>query len=104
MWKLPCQEEEKLSYKLRIPKLVTGYVTCAVTKDGGDDPDATHGAQILSTVSLNNNVGTIRIDGGKGVGRVTKPGLGLPIGAACDKSCAISNDQDCRHGDCRGTD
>lgn len=59
-----------------------GYVTCAVTKDGGDDPDATHGAQILSTVSLNNNVGAIQIDGGQGVGRVTKPGLGLPIGAA----------------------
>jgi cobalt-precorrin-5B (C1)-methyltransferase len=59
-----------------------GYVTCSVTKDGGDDPDATHGAQILSTVSLNNNVGAIQIDGGQGVGRVTKPGLGLPIGAA----------------------
>jgi cobalt-precorrin-5B (C1)-methyltransferase len=57
-------------------------VTCAVTKDGGDDPDATHGAQILSTVSLNEDIGTITVNGGKGVGRVTKPGLGLPIGAA----------------------
>jgi cobalt-precorrin-5B (C1)-methyltransferase len=59
-----------------------GCVTCAVTKDGGDDPDATHGAQILSTVSLNDDVGTIKIEGGQGVGRVTKPGIGLPIGAA----------------------
>ena len=57
-------------------------VTCAVTKDGGDDPDVTHGAQILSTVSLNDDVGNIRIEGGQGVGRVTKPGIGLPIGAA----------------------
>ena len=78
-----------------------GYVTCSVTKDGGDDPDATHGAQILSTVSLNNNVGAIQIDGGQGVGRVTKPGLGLPIGAGCDKSCAIHDDQGGCFGDCR---
>ena len=59
-----------------------GSVTCAVIKDGGDDPDVTHGAQILSTVSLNKEIGTVRIEGGKGVGRVTKPGLGLTIGAA----------------------
>jgi len=55
-------------------------VTCAAIKDGGDDPDVTHGAQICSTVSFNNNPSTIYIDGGKGVGRVTKPGLGLQIG------------------------
>jgi cobalt-precorrin-5B (C1)-methyltransferase len=59
-----------------------GAVTCAAIKDGGDDPDATHGAEICSTVSYNDNVGQIRIEGGKGVGRVTKPGLGLEIGKA----------------------
>src|SRR5919108_6554773 len=60
-------------------------VTCAVIKDGGDDPDATDGAEICSTVSFNNNnknAGQINIEGGKGVGRVTKPGLGLEIGKA----------------------
>ncbi len=60
----------------------SGKVTSAAIKDGGDDPDVTHGAEICSTVSLNNNTGQINIDGGKGVGRVTKPGLGLPIGKA----------------------
>ncbi|MDF2737029.1 MAG: cobalamin biosynthesis protein CbiD, partial [Nitrososphaeraceae archaeon] len=42
-------------------------VTCAVIKDGGDDPDVTHGAEICSTVSLTNNKGLIEIDGGIGV-------------------------------------
>ncbi len=55
-------------------------VTCTVLKDGGDDPDVTHGAEICATVSFNKDAGKIRIDGGKGVGRVTKPGLGLEIG------------------------
>jgi cobalt-precorrin-5B (C1)-methyltransferase len=57
-------------------------VTCAAIKDGGDDPDATHGAEICSTVSFSAKPRHIHIDGGKGVGRVTKPGLGLEIGSA----------------------
>jgi cobalt-precorrin-5B (C1)-methyltransferase len=57
-------------------------VTCAVIKDGGDDPDVTHGNEICSTVSFSDNAGDIRIEGGRGVGRVTKPGLGLDIGKA----------------------
>jgi cobalt-precorrin-5B (C1)-methyltransferase len=72
----------KINIRIEWTQVGNGSVTCAVTKDGGDDPDATHGAQILSTVSLNEDIGTIIIDGGEGVGRVTKPGLGLPIGAA----------------------
>ena len=59
-----------------------GRVTCAAIKDGGDDPDVTHGAQICSTVSFSKNASNIHIEGGKGVGRVTKPGLGLEIGRA----------------------
>ena len=59
-----------------------GTATCAVIKDGGDDPDVTSGAEIRSTVSFNDCVGDINIEGGKGVGRVTKPGLGLEIGKA----------------------
>jgi cobalt-precorrin-5B (C1)-methyltransferase len=57
-------------------------VTCAAIKDGGDDPDATHGAEICSTVSFSSKPRDIHIDGGNGVGRVTKPGLGLEIGSA----------------------
>jgi cobalt-precorrin-5B (C1)-methyltransferase len=68
--------------KIAWTKIDGGRVTCAAIKDGGDDPDVTHGAEICSTVSFSGNAGQINIDGGKGVGRVTKPGLGLEIGKA----------------------
>lgn len=59
-------------------------VSCAIIKDGGDDPDVTTGAHVFATVSYDPEgpSGEIRIDGGEGVGRVTKPGLDQPIGAA----------------------
>lgn len=62
-------------------------VSCAVRKDSGDDPDVTNGALIFAAVSLEDNTdGTeeraIIIDGGFGVGRVTKPGLDQPVGNA----------------------
>jgi cobalt-precorrin-5B (C1)-methyltransferase len=68
--------------KIAWTKNENGKVTCAAIKDGGDDPDATHGAEICSTVSFSKSAGQISIDGGKGVGRVTKPGLGLDMGKA----------------------
>lgn len=68
--------------KIAWTKMNGHAVTSAAIKDGGDDPDATHGAEICSTVSYSNDIGQIKIDGGKGVGRVTKPGLGLEIGEA----------------------
>jgi len=52
---------------------------CSVIKDGGDDPDVTHGAEIFVELMFTNNPGQIEIDGGEGVGIVTKPGLGLEI-------------------------
>lgn len=57
--------------------------TAGVLKDGGDDPDATHGMEIRATVSLSEGDGPIvSIDGGEGVGRVTKPGLAARVGEA----------------------
>ena len=57
--------------------------TCSVVKDAGDDPDVTHGAEIVATVSLDPGgpPGAVEVEGGEGVGTVTKPGLGLEIGA-----------------------
>jgi cobalt-precorrin-5B (C1)-methyltransferase len=57
----------------------SGKVT--IIKDGGDDPDATHGASIVTEVSWHSEPGIV-IDGGEGVGRVTKPGLPVDIGEA----------------------
>ena len=54
---------------------------CAVRKDGGDDVDGTSGALIEASAVLTDRSG-VEIDGGKGVGRVTLPGLDQPVGAA----------------------
>lgn len=62
-----------------------GSVSCAVRKDAGDDPDATDGTLVYAEVSRCGQSG-IHIDGGKGVGRVTKPGLDQPVGAAAINS------------------
>jgi cobalt-precorrin-5B (C1)-methyltransferase len=58
-----------------------GFVSCAVQKDAGDDPDVTDGTLVFAKVSKTDVPG-IKIDGGEGVGRVTRPGLDQPIGAA----------------------
>ena len=57
--------------------------TCTVVKDAGDDPDVTHGAEIAATVSVDPGgpAGSVAVEGGEGVGTVTKPGLGLDVGA-----------------------
>jgi cobalt-precorrin-5B (C1)-methyltransferase len=57
------------------------YVSCAIQKDSGDDPDVTNGILVYSTVSKIDS-SEIEIDGGIGVGRVTKAGLEQPVNAA----------------------
>lgn len=60
-------------------------ISCSVIKDGGDDIDATDGMKIRATVNLRDD-GEIVIDGGSGIGRITKPGLDQPIGEAAINS------------------
>ncbi len=57
-----------------------GTALCAVRKDAGDDPDVTDGMLICAAVTKTDS--GIDIDGGEGVGRVTKPGLNQPVSAA----------------------
>ena len=56
-------------------------VSCAVKKDAGDDPDVTDGIYVYACVSACEEPG-IHIDGGTGVGRVTRPGLSCAPGEA----------------------
>lgn len=68
---------------LQIPinscKFESDKAKCIVIKNGGDDPDVTHGAEIIVELSFTEKINKIEIDGGEGVGIVTKPGLGLEI-------------------------
>ena len=74
--------------RLRIPirsiEQHSERVRATVVKDAGDDPDVTHKAVIGATVSHLEEGGgeEIRIEGGQGVGRVTKPGLPVRVGDA----------------------
>jgi cobalt-precorrin-5B (C1)-methyltransferase len=71
----------KLNLELLDCKQEADSVTCAVRKDGGDDPDATNGILVYATVTKQ-ELPEISIDGGLGVGRVTKPGLEQAVGQA----------------------
>ena len=62
-----------------------GWAQCAVQKDSGDDPDVTNGALVYARVEFCDKPG-ITIDGGIGVGRVTREGLDQPVGAAAINS------------------
>ncbi|MDO4305650.1 MAG: cobalt-precorrin-5B (C(1))-methyltransferase CbiD [Eubacteriales bacterium] len=58
-----------------------GYVSCAIRKDAGDDPDTTNGILVFARAEKRDIPGIV-IDGGVGVGRVTKPGLSQRVGEA----------------------
>ena len=60
-------------------------VSCAIRKDSGDDPDVTHDTLMFAAVQRTETPG-VTIDGGAGVGRVTKRGLDQPVGAAAINS------------------
>ena len=55
------------------------FAKCAVIKDSGDDPDITNGAKIYAEVKFSQTPG-ITLRGGRGVGKVTRPGLAVNVG------------------------
>lgn len=83
------QLEERIAtpkgFEIRAPlaecRLSDGFAECAVRKDGGDDIDATDGLLIFARVRRL-DLDAVIIDGGPGVGRVTRHGLNQPVGAA----------------------
>lgn len=74
----PSGEELRLSPEAL--RQVHNEAVCAVRKDSGDDPDVTNGIRIFARVQKTSD--GITIDGGAGVGRVTKPGLACAVGEA----------------------
>ena len=70
-----------LTLELKDVRIEEDRVTCAIQKDAGDDPDTTNGILVYATVQKTKEPGII-LDGGVGVGRVTKAGLSQKIGEA----------------------
>ena len=79
---LPRGEEP--SFPLERAELGENQATAGIIKDAGDDPDVTHGAEIVVTVALDpsagGKTGEITFMAGGGVGTVTRPGLALDVG------------------------
>ena len=73
-----------LHLKLEDITVKDNMVSCGVRKDAGDDPDTTDGILVVASVEKMSGHQPVRIqiDGGQGVGRVTKPGLACKPGEA----------------------
>ena len=69
-FEIPVKESKKLSGNSAV---------ATVVKDAGDDIDATDKIEIHATVKLTSD-GKVAVKSGKGVGKVTKPGLAVPVG------------------------
>jgi cobalt-precorrin-5B (C1)-methyltransferase len=71
----------QVRFRLHGQQLTASGATCFVIKDAGDDPDVTNGAAIHATIEVEFFVRhRIILQGGQGVGKVTKPGLAVKVG------------------------
>jgi cobalt-precorrin-5B (C1)-methyltransferase len=78
--KLPKKgEERRVEFEVERCALGDSWAEAVVVKDAGDDPDVTDGAHLTARASWREEPG-LQLDRGEGVGVVTKPGLGLPVG------------------------
>ena len=78
-----------LNLKVENVDINNDFAQCSIQKDGGDDIDATHKMHIYAKAELIDS-NEIIIDGGIGIGRVTKKGLGIEIGKAAINKTPIS--------------
>src|SRR5687768_5677629 len=69
-----------VTFALHRAERLEGRAIASVIKDAGDDPDCTHGAELVAEVAERKGATGVEIRGGPGVATVTKPGLGLTVG------------------------
>ncbi len=97
---IPFPDGSRVKFKVQSSEFKGTYASASVVKDAGDDPDVTNGAEIVAEVRLVGKCENAEsrkksivskahanlcsyemvIKGGKGVGKVTKPGLSVPVG------------------------
>jgi len=71
----------RLHLKVEKPYLTRTYASCCIVKDAGDDPDVTNGMEIYAKVSKRQD-GKVYIDGGTGIGKITREGFWGKVGKA----------------------
>lgn len=71
---------QRPSFALARAELAEGTATAGIVKDAGDDPDVTHGALILASLTTGPAGSGVTFCAGDGVGTVTRPGLALAVG------------------------
>ncbi|MGH3785275.1 MAG: cobalt-precorrin-5B (C(1))-methyltransferase [Pseudonocardiaceae bacterium] len=76
---IPFPSGDRHTFNVHSLRCEGNTATAVVIKDAGDDPDVTHGAHLTVTVAWRSD-GEVVLHGGVGVGVVTLPGLGLPVG------------------------
>ena len=71
---------QRPAFALAVERRGNDEATAGVIKDAGDDPDVTHGALVLSTVSTAGPGSGVVFRAGEGVGTITLPGLPVAVG------------------------
>lgn len=71
----------RLKLEVYNPIITSEFASCSIVKDAGDDPDNTDGIEIFAKITMRTD-GAINIDGGKGIGRITRKGLFGKVGEA----------------------
>ncbi|MDR0630353.1 MAG: cobalt-precorrin-5B (C(1))-methyltransferase CbiD [Treponema sp.] len=84
-WRFTTPKGIELTLDIRDTFFSVHTASCAVRKDSGDDPDVTNGILVYAQVCKTPKTGIV-IEGGQGVGRVTKPGLDQQVGEAAINS------------------
>ena len=71
----------KLKLEVHHARISRDFASCCIVKDAGDDPDSTDGIEIYAKVTKRQD-DKIVIDGGQGIGRITRKGLFGEVGQA----------------------